>query len=289
MNIRSKKTAFFLIAVSLAGLFLSSAATASAQESIFSNIAIGQSATRFAPGDSLPVAVVLSNYGAPMRIDVVINYSITNAHGIVAAATTETVAVETTSSYVRYIQIPNGIPGGIYTLTSTVTYPGQIAPATSNFRFMVEPKIFGIFVNDLVFCLIALILLAGAAAFVGNLYAKRRISRRAPIEYEMMPPHERIFYEITSDIIGQMRNQIGNKALAMANEIDGLSIDPNGGRVIKMAKDPSELIALLIYKYEKIIGRKITATPEPVGKDVSDAIRPVNQNLNIIEKYFNNK
>ncbi len=269
--------------------FLGSPTTALAEGSVFSNFAIGGGATRFASGDILPTSVVLSNFGAPKRVDILIEYDITSPRNVVVSSISETVAVETTSSFIRPIQIPNGLGSGVYTLTSTVTYPGQIAPASSKFRFKIEPKIFGIFLSDFVLCLIGLILLAGMAAFIGNFYAGRRISRGSPLEYKKTPTRDRLFYEITSDIIAQIRNQIGNKALIMANQIDGLLVDNRTGRVIKMEKDPSEIIALLIYKYENALGRKITATPEPIGKDVSEVIRPVNKNLKILEKYFNHK
>ena len=43
---------------------------------------------------------------------------------------------------------------------------------------------------------------------------------------------------------------------------------------------------MLIYRYEKFLGMKILATPEPLGKNLAGILRPVNQNLSIIEKYF---
>jgi hypothetical protein len=98
-----------------------------------------------------------------------------------------------------------------------------------------------------------------------------------------------MFYEITSDIVAQMRYRIGNKALELADEVQGLKIDMRTGRILKITKEPSEIIAMLIYRYEKYLGIKIITTPEPLGKNMAGVLRPVNQNLSIIEKYFKPK
>ncbi len=115
---------------------------------------------------------------------------------------------------------------------------------------------------------------------------KRRGSRNAPLAYESIPSRERVFYEITSDIVAQMRYRIGDKALELASKVRGLKIDRSTGRITKITKDPAEVIAVLIYQYEKCLGIKIITTPEPLGKDMAPVLRPVNQNLSIIEKYF---
>src|SRR5512133_3431941 len=144
MNIGSRKNFFrsWIDAV-LVLIILCGASQAMAQGSILGRISFGSSVTRYAAGDVLPVTVVLSNFGAGERVDVAVRYEMTNAGGKNVFSKTETVAVETTDSFVRQIQIPNDLPSGEYTLTSMVVYPGQTAPAASSFKFKIERKIGG--------------------------------------------------------------------------------------------------------------------------------------------------
>ena len=142
------------------------------------------------------------------------------------------------------------------------------------------------FVNNLIIYLVSILAIAIVSALIGKRYAKKRVVRNAPLEYEKIPARERIFYEIASDIIAQIRYRIGGRALELAGAVQGLKIDERTGRVLAMTKDPAEVIAMLIYHYEKFLGTKIITTPEPLGKDMAAVLRPVNKNLSIIEKYF---
>jgi len=135
----------------------------------------------------------------------------------------------------------------------------------------------------------AIVLLALIAGFVAISLtkAKTTISRRHRPDPSSAAPNERIFFEIAADVIAQMRASIGTKAWELAASVQGLHIDKHTGRVLKMTKDPAEAIALLIHRYENFLGRRITTTPLPLEKDMAGALRPINKNLHIIEKYFN--
>lgn len=260
--------------------------SALAQGSILSSVAIGNGLTRYAPGDTLLVAITLTNYGGADRTDVLVNYAIVNEAGRDVYSENETIAVQTASGFMHSITIPAGLRSGEYTVTSSVSYPGQVSPAASSFRITIEPKIMGIFAIDLLLYALAIIALAIVSALIGKRYAQKRTGRNAPLEYENIPSQERVFYEIASDIIAQIRYRIGNRALELAGEIPGLKIDKRTGRILKLTKDPAEVIAMLMYKYEKFLGKKILATPKPVEKNLAGILRPINQNLSIIEKYF---
>ena len=65
-------------------------------------------AVRVAPGELLPISVKLSNFGGGRRVDVTITYGLFNDQGNQIYTTTETVAVETTASFVKAIQVPFG-------------------------------------------------------------------------------------------------------------------------------------------------------------------------------------
>ena len=55
-----------------------------------------------------------------------------------------------------------------------------------------------------------------------------------------------------------MRLRIGNNALEIASNIPDLEIDDRNGLVVDIKKDPAKIIALLIFRYEKLFGRKIS-------------------------------
>lgn len=131
-------------------------------------------------------------------------------------------------------------------------------------------------------------MLVGIAFVIASRLIKKklRVGRVTPHEYPDIPKEERIFYEIVSDIIMQMRQRVGDKALDIAKNIDDLVIDENNGRVLDIKKSPAKIIALLILKYEKMLGEKISfAFPRPNEK-TKDHLAAVEKNLVVIRKYF---
>ncbi len=242
--------------------------------------------SRVAPGEILPISVKLINFGGGRRVDVTIDYQILDSNNVVVLTESETVAVETTASFVKNIQIPYDLPPGRYTAASDIIYEGQEVPATSEFQFTVERKIAGIFVSQLIIYGIITILVGIVFAVVSRLIIKRRRSRYTPQEYLDVPKQDRLFYEIISDIIMQMRCQIGDKALEMAGNIDGLVINKESGRVLKINKDPTELVTLLFIQYQKQTGKKMKFLPRKTDRETKGRLRPVDKNLDIIKKYF---
>jgi DNA-binding response OmpR family regulator len=95
--------------------------------------------------------------------------------------------------------------------------------------------------------------------------------------------NEKFFCQIISDIIIRMRNRVGFAAIEIAENIDGLKID-SLGRVLKVEKDPTEIIALLTLNYENFFYEKvfIPALWAKEGELVS-------QNIDIVKKYFNSQ
>ena len=68
---------------------------------------------------------------------------------------------------------------------------------------------------------------------------------------------ERVFYEPVSDTIFNMRQKVGERALDIASHVDGLTIDKKTGRVLKLTRNPSKIIAELVSEYEKNLGKKV--------------------------------
>lgn len=130
----------------LATAFLFAAVATAAESEVKTSSA--NLVTRVAPGELLPVSVKLVNFGGGKRVDVTIDYFILNEKGDVVLTEKETVAVETTASFIKILQIPQNTPLGNYTAQSSITYQGQKVPATASYQFTVERKIAGMFASQ---------------------------------------------------------------------------------------------------------------------------------------------
>ncbi len=214
---------------------------------------------RIAPGEFLPVSVKLINFGSQKRVDVVVDYKILDSNGEEIISESETVAVETTASFIKRIQIHYTLKPGFYTLVTVLNYPYQEYPAISKFPFLVEEKIGGFFKSDLIFYAIFIVLIILAAIFITYLFTKRKRGYNIiNYDYNDKPKNEIIYYEMLSDIITQMRLHIGDDALEIANNIEDLEINNKNGLIINIKKDPAKIVALLISRYEKLLGQPIS-------------------------------
>jgi hypothetical protein len=214
---------------------------------------------KVAPGELLPISVKLLNFGGGKKVDVTISYEITDLNGKIILNNTETIAVETTASFIKEIQIPFNTAPGRYIAKSSIAYLDQVAPATTEFPFIVESKIFGLFQEDF-YLYGSIVLLVGVTmGIVGRLWVRRRrATRLVPMDYSDIAHDERIFYEILSDIIMEMRERVGDDALLIASRINGLKIDKETGQVLTFTEHPSKVIAELVSKYEKLLGKKVS-------------------------------
>ena len=221
-------------------------------------------ASKVAPGEFLPLSVKLLNFGSRNKVDVTILYEITDLSGKTIYTSKETVAVETTATFVKTVQIPFETTPGRYIAKSSIAYQDQIAPATTEFPFSVERKILGLFQNDFILygsiTLLMSVLVGLVARAVGR---RRRLTRSTPFDYSDIPRGERTFYEILSDTIMEMRERAGDDALDIASNIDGLKIDKATGRVLAMTENPSRIIATLVSEYEKLLGKKVSFSFRP--------------------------
>lgn len=214
---------------------------------------------KVAPGELLPISVKLSNFGGGKRVDVLFRYEIFTVTGEKIYGSDETAAVETTANFVKMIQIPFGTVPGIYTVKASIIYEGQLVPAITNFPFTVERKFFGLFQSDF-FLYGGITLLVSFLMFLfgHELIKRRRGARFTLFDYSDIPHDKRIFYEILSDTIMQMRARVGDDALLIATNIDGLKIDAETGRVLALTSSPSKIIATLVSEYEKLFGKKVS-------------------------------
>lgn len=253
---------FVYLLIILTGLiFVSSVAFAQINSTKNNQVSTSNAgvATRVAPGELLPISVKLSNFGGSSRVDVLVTYSILTSTGNEIYESTETVAVETTADFIKKIQIPFSILPGTYTAETSIVYPGQLVPATAQFSFTVERKFLGLFQSDFLLYGGITLLISIFMIVLGRALVKRRRSARfAPLDYPDIPHDKRIFYEILSDTITQMRQHAGDEALVIAANIDGLKIDMETGRVLDIKGSPAKIISMLVSEYEKIFGKKVS-------------------------------
>jgi len=215
--------------------------------------------SRLAPGEVLMISVKLANFGNDKKIDVGVNYKISDSKGNIVFEQSETVAVETTASFVKKIQLPENLAAGTYIVESSLDYPYQNGPAVSKFLLIVENKYVGFFKSDLIFVSVLSFLVAVAVMILFFLF-NNRFTRR-PFEthdYSNKPKEEMIYYEILGNIISQMRLRVGDEAIEIARNIPDLEINEKNGKVINIKKDPAKLIASLVSSYEKFYGKKIS-------------------------------
>jgi hypothetical protein len=224
-------------------------------QSIQANSAIVSA--RIAPGESMPVRVQLSNFGSSSRVDATITYQVTDSTGLTVVSENETVAVETTATFIHTLTLQANTLPGSYKLLVSVAYSGQIAPAVSSYQFTVERKILGVFISDFLkygfITLVSILFVLGLVWIFERYHHNRQLGH----DYSHVPSKTRIYYEIIGDVIQQMRLHEGDTALKMATEVGGLHIDPNTGKVIEIDGDPATVVASLVSEYEQVFGKKI--------------------------------
>ena len=206
----------------------------------------------------MPISVKLVNFGSLKRVDVSITYQIFDSANTEVYRENETVAVETTASFIKRIPLPPNLDPGVYTALSSIRHIDQERPAESRFQFTVEKKIGGFFVSDLIFYAIVFFMTAVIISVLTYFFTRRTAQRMVLHDYSDKPRAERIYYEILSDIIGQMRLRIGDDALEITENIPNVEIDHDNGRVIRIGDDPAKIVALLIHRYETLLGTRIS-------------------------------
>lgn len=233
------------------------------------NVLSESSNNRIAPGEFLPISLRLVNFGQERRIDVIINYRIfSDADKDVfyqkeIYSESETVAVETTASFVKRIQIPYNLKPGLYTLVTVVNYPYQEDPAVSKTPFLVEEKFGNFFKSDLaiysIFLLLVLVVMILIAIVLTYILSRHKKNYSlVHFDYSDKPKDQIIYYEMLTDIIFQMRLHIGDKALQIAKETPDLEVDEKTGQIIDIKHGPAQIISSLLSQYEALTGQPIS-------------------------------
>jgi hypothetical protein len=94
------------------------------------------------PGDQLLTSIKLINVGTEGRIDIFLDYWITDKDGNKIMKETETVAVETQNNFVRIFEIPKDTSAGDYTFHAKLSYPGlELEPEYATSFLVVKKKL----------------------------------------------------------------------------------------------------------------------------------------------------
>lgn len=117
----------------------------------------------------------------------------------------------------------------------------------------------GFFIDGLLFSALFIVTAVFAGMVLVYCMFGRRWNRRLILhDYSDKPKDEIIYYQMLSDIVAQMRLRIGDDAFKIAQNIPDLEIDTKTGRIVRIKKDPAKIIALLISRYEKLSGNRIS-------------------------------
>jgi hypothetical protein len=93
------------------------------------------------PGEDIYAQIELYNLGDYERVDVVLDYIIQNSDGEEIIKEQQTIAVETSTSFIKNIKIPENIPFGRYVFYIRLTYDSKVASASDLFNVGVKPTI----------------------------------------------------------------------------------------------------------------------------------------------------
>lgn len=220
--------------------------------------------SKIQPGNTLPVQVQLINFGTPdERVDVTLHYTVRNSFNEIVLEKSETVAVETTASFVRNILIPETFTRGTYTLHLDALYRDQVFPAISQTQFIIGGNLFSKNQTYHWYTALPLLFLIFTLFVV---FSKKRVVHhsRPNRDYSMVPAEQRTYYEIVHDIVDSLHYHIGDRGIKnITQNIAGLSLDPSLRHVESIHGPVEVIIAQLIQAYEKTVGKKANIITQP--------------------------
>jgi len=137
-------------------------------------------------GDTFKYQVTLYNLGLTKRVDVYINYTIKSVDtDKIIAVSHETMAVETSLSFMRSIDIPEGTEAGLYSIEADAWYENHTATSIASFSIVKAPWIITflivIFTNWITYLI--LFILIPSIYFGYRYYEKWRMEKIARARY----------------------------------------------------------------------------------------------------------
>ena len=221
---------------------------------------------KVSPGDQLPLQVQLINFGTPdERVDVTLMYSVKNKRNIIVLDSSETVAVQTTSSFIKNVLIPQDFPTGTYSIDLLMSYQDQEFPAISQAKFKVSNKFFGFYSDD--WLLASPLILIPFLVMFFWMRRKRDLILLRP-NYEHIEEEERAYYEIVHDVVVCLHKHVGDRKMKeIISHIEGLKLEKSNLYVEELSGSVEVIISKLIGEYEKVIGKKANIITKAVYRE----------------------
>jgi len=207
-----------------------------------------------APGEALPVQIQLLNFGTPNdTVDTTLYFSIIDDNGQTVLTRSETLAVQTTASFSRYIVIPDNTLSGKYLIQLDVEYSGQKYPAISQQPFVVEQKWWGYTYRE---WLSALPLIVAPLLIIAFLYFLRnKKARQYTHDYSHIGESERFYYEIIHNIIVSLHYHVGDKKMKkILASLPGIKMDTTNKQIQYVGDNPEKIVSSLMRYYEQETG-----------------------------------
>lgn len=124
------------------------------------NVEIPELNQEIFPGELIIAQIEIINFGETGRIDVVLEYIITDPENKAIYSRVETVAVETKLNLIKEINLPENIDAGTYLLHVNARYGGKVASSIAEFhviKILLKEKIFIVIILILIIVLAILI------------------------------------------------------------------------------------------------------------------------------------
>jgi hypothetical protein len=138
------------------------------------------------PGEKLKYQVTLYNLGLTKRVDVFINYTVRSVETEkVIAVDKETLAIETSLSFMRLMPIPEKAEPGLYTIEAVAWYENKSASSVASFSVIKPPWIYSlllmIFTNWLTY---VILFVAIPCFYLGwKTYEKWKVEKKVRARY----------------------------------------------------------------------------------------------------------
>lgn len=237
-----------------------------------------------APGESIAIPVTFEQVGGNTG-SVAVLYQILDKNNAVVFEETDTLSTQTVGA--KRVPIPQQSAPGTYFASVSILSAGHPITQPMKFPFVVEQKIAGIFVSTLIYYgWITFCILLVAVIFYLWIRKKQKFAIR---NYANVPEPERMYYEIIGDMIAQMYKTIGVKAYKTADSITGLTVDLTTGRVLRITKDPSEMVATLLIRYQNLMKNDLKIPVRSLGPKAKEHLADVASTYSTFDKYFRPK
>ena len=190
-----------------------------------------------------------------VRKDLRLTYTLLHGESVLAQSKVLR-AIETQASFIDYMVVPENVDMGLYTVRVMIEDYENLHKETET-TFTVVPnvnkvaRLFGVLV--LFGITVVILLLIVQIMYTRSRWKKMLYNRH---DYSNIPQEKRVYYEMISGVIAQMRARVGRKSISLAQTIDGLTVSDQG-RVDSINRDPSEILAELVHAYKRKFGKNV--------------------------------